>query len=373
MRDSAGKTAGQHVLTRPVAAMRVARSVRRLTRAYAVTLGLAAAGGASFFALDLPLPWMLGAMAATILAALARLPLKAPERMRPWVIAVIGVMLGSGFRTDTFSQLAQWSVSLTAMLTCVAVQAVAVTVYFRWIGKLDPVTALFSAMPGGLVEMMEIGRQNGGDAQTIILAHAVRIVLVIALVAGGFRLVLGLEVSGAAPMGGGTTGPVDLAILVACGVAGGLAGLRFRLPAPTFLGPMLCSAAVHMLGWTSGSPPVWLVVAAQITLGAIVGSRFIGVSLRAVARAFALGLGATVVMLTVTMAFALLLAMPLGQAPAQILLAYAPGGLTEMSLVSLSMGADVAYIATHHLMRVVTLLAIAGSVLAPIAARLGKP
>lgn len=373
MRGTPGKTGRQHPWTRPEEAALRVDPLWRMARAYAATLGLAAAGGALFFALNLPLPWMLGAMAVTILAALARLPLKAPEKVRPWVVAVIGVMLGSGFRTDTFSQLAQWSVSLAGMLTCVAVQAIAVTCYFRWIGKQDPVTALFSAMPGGLVEMMEIGRQNGGDERAIILAHAVRIVLVIALVAGWFRIVLGLEVSGVAPLGDGMTGPVDLAILIACGAAGGLAGLRLRLPAPTFLGPMLCSAAVHMLGWTSGSPPVWLVVAAQIILGAIVGSRFIGVSLRDIARAFALGFGAVVIMLTITMGYARLLALPLGQTPEQILLAYAPGGLTEMSLVSLSMGADVAYVATHHLARVVTLLAIAGTVLAPIAERLRKP
>lgn len=43
-----------------------------------------------------------------------------------------------------------------------------------------------------------------------------------------------------------------------------------------------------------------------------------------------------------------------------------------MSLISLSMGSDVAYIATHHLIRVVTLLAIAGTVLSRVALWLTK-
>lgn len=330
-------------------------------------------GGAVFFVLNLPLPWMLGAMTATLVAAVAKIPLNAPDRLRPWVVAVIGVMLGSGFQPNTFSHMAQWLASLSGLLLCVAVQALAVSLYYRRIGGMDPVTALFASMPGGLVEMMEVGRQQGGNERAIIMAHGVRLVLVIALVAFWFRVVLGYDVSGVAPSGHGETKAVDLLILIACGALGALVGLGLRLPAPTFIGPMLCSAVAHVAGWTAGSPPAGLVILAQIVLGTIVGSRFIGVSLRAVTRAFALGLGATLLMLTLTMAAAQLLSGPLGQAPAQILLAFAPGGLTEMSLVSLAMGADVAYIATHHLVRVITLLAIAGTVLASIARWLKAP
>ena len=60
----------------------------------------------------------------------------------------------------------------------------------------------------------------------------------------------------------------------------------------------------------------------------------------------------------------------IGKSSEQVLLAYAPGGLTEMSLVALSMHADVAFVATHHLFRVVVLLAIASTVLARIARKI---
>ena len=235
---------------------------------------------------------------------------------------------------------------------------------------MDPVTALFSAMPGGLVEMMEIGRQYGGDERVIILAHAARIVLVIALVAFWFRVVLGLDVSGVAPLNGHETGALDIVILVICGVLGAVLGIRLSLPAPTFLGPMILSAVAHMAGLTDGSPPVWLVICSQVVLGAIVGCRFLGIAPVVVLRAFGLSLGATLIMLGIALGFAVLLHGVLGQTEEQVLLAYAPGGLTEMSLVSLSMGADVAYIATHHLVRVITLLALAGSLLGWIAGRM---
>jgi hypothetical protein len=39
-----------------------------------------------------------------------------------------------------------------------------------------------------------------------------------------------------------------------------------------------------------------------------------------------------------------------GQVP--LLLAYSPGGLAEMSLVALSRGIEVAFVAAHHIIRV---------------------
>ena len=161
-----------------------------------ITIAIGSMGGGAFFVLNLPLPWMLGAIFATTLVALAKLPLDSPSQVRPFVVAVIGVMLGSEFEPDTFSQINQWIVSLIGLFTCIALSAfIAQALLRRW-GGMDPVTALFSAMPGGLVEMVEIGRAEGGDDRAIILNHTCRIVLTIAAIAFWFRLVLGLEVVG---------------------------------------------------------------------------------------------------------------------------------------------------------------------------------
>jgi len=44
-----------------------------------------------------------------------------------------------------------------------------------------------------------------------------------------------------------------------------------------------------------------------------------------------------------------------------IWLAFAPGGLAEMTLISLAMGIDVAFVSTHHLIRV-TFMVIAAPI-----------
>ncbi|MEL7133735.1 MAG: AbrB family transcriptional regulator, partial [Pseudomonadota bacterium] len=228
------------------------------------TIALGASGGALFYALNLPLPWMLGAIVITLTGTLAGWNLSGPERARPYVVAIIGVMLGSGFKPDTFDHLDQWAVSLAGLVLCIAVSAFVVQAYLHRIGGQSRVTALFSAMPGGVVEMVEIGRAHGGDEKAIILAHVWRIILVIAAIAFWFRWVLGYEVDGMMPLSPAPNGPLDLLILGLCAVLGSALGLGLKLPAPTFIGPMTLSAAAHMMGITNGSPPLALVIIAQV-------------------------------------------------------------------------------------------------------------
>lgn len=330
-------------------------------------IALGASGGLLFYVLNLPLPWMLGAIVLTLIGTLAGWDLSGPEKARPTVVAIIGVMLGSGFKPDTFDHLDEWAISLLGLVVCVALSAFAAQAFLHRLGGQSRVTALFSAMPGGVVEMVEIGRAHGGDERAIILAHVWRIILVIAAIAFWFRLVLGYQVDGMMPMSADPPGVWDLAVLAACGVVGSALGLGLKLPAPTFICPMVLSAVAHMTGITDGSPPLGLVVMAQVLLGVIVGCRFKGSQPHDVFHALRLAVVATGIMMLVAAATAWGVHLLTGHSIAQLLLAYAPGGLNEMSLVSLAVQADVAFVATHHLFRIVALLALAGTLLARLA------
>jgi uncharacterized membrane protein AbrB (regulator of aidB expression) len=52
----------------------------------------------------------------------------------------------------------------------------------------------------------------------------------------------------------------------------------------------------------------------------------------------------------------------------QVLLAYAPGGLAEMSLIALSLDIDAAYVSTHHILRILFVIGIAPLVFRLLAA-----
>jgi membrane AbrB-like protein len=343
---------------------RSAATRARLLSRIVLALSLGAAGGAVFSFLKLPLPWLLGPMIFNTVAVMARVPVLPPIRLRPYVVVVIGVLLGSGFTPEVIGQVSGWAVSLLFLGLYLIVSGALVVPYYRYIGGFDPVTAYFAGMPGGLNEMMMIGKDMGGDDKAIILAHASRILIVVCIVAVWFRLFLGLDLGNRSGTGTGFTDipAMDFAILTACGILGLLLGRKLRLPAPTLIGPMLLSSIVHATGLVASAPPREMVIVAQIFLGTIMGCRFIGSKPREILRALLLGFGATAIMLAVTGLFALMLYQFFGQSLEQVILAYSPGGLTEMSLVALAMHADVTYVAAHHLLRI-TLVILAAPVI----------
>lgn len=330
----------------------------------AAGLALGTVGGVVFHALALPLPWMLGALFVTMTASVAGLPVQGPARLRPAIVAIIGVLLGSRFTPEVMGQVGEMLVTLAILLVYLVVVAVVVVPFYRYVGRQDWTTAYFAGMPGGLSEMIEFGEARGANVPAIVLAHSLRIVVTIALMALLFRMVLGHDLGAAAMAPGPALGLADAAILTASAVLGALLGTRLRLPAPTFLGPLILSAAVHLAGYTESAPPALLVNAAQVVLGTILGCRFLGIAPVMLARAGLLSLGSTIL----TLALALVAGLAMGRAAGvgldQALLALAPGGLTEMGLIALAIHADVAFVALHHVARILVVL-----VLAPLALR----
>ncbi|MBB4286557.1 AbrB family transcriptional regulator [Roseospira goensis] len=343
---------------------------RRPWGRWGLTLGLGVGGGVVFQALGLPLPWMLGAITATTATAVAGVPLRVPAPLRLTMVSVLGVMLGSAFHPGIVAQMMAWWPSLLGLVGYVLLSTVAVMVYFRWVPRYDPVTAYFSAAPGGLTQMILLGGALGGDDRTIALNHGIRILLVVFTIPTGFAVLAGYERpdGGAAMAAGGSAAMltlVDAAWLLGCAVLGaGLAHI-LRIPAGFMVGPMALSALVHGLGWTASSPPVPLVAAAQVVIGAAIGARFSGVPARAVARVFVGAIGSTAVLLAITLAFAGGLSLVTDLPPRELILAYAPGGVVEMSLISLALGVDVAFVSTHHIVRIMLVV-----LLAPLAFKL---
>ncbi len=325
-------------------------------------LALGTLGGSLFFTLSLPLPWMLGALSLTMVASVAGLPVLGPTRLRPAIVAVIGVLLGARFTPDVVQQAEQAAVTLAILSVYLAAVAVLVVPFYRFIGRQDWTTAYFAGMPGGLSEMIELGEARGADVPAIVLAHSLRIVLTIGLMVLLFRLVLDHDLGGSGRVPSGTgqiPGLFDGAVLTACAVFGSLGGKALRLPAPTFLGPLILSAATHMAGVTEGVPPSLLVNAAQVALGTILGCRFLGIAPRTVLRAGVLSLGATLITLALAGVAALAMQHWAGVSLDQAMLALAPGGLTEMGLIALAIHADVAFVALHHVARILIVIVIA--------------
>ena len=293
-------------------------------------------------------------MFVCLVGAMFGLPIRGPIKLRPLMVMILGVMLGSGFNPAMLDQIGAWAASIGMLVLYVATIGLLAYPYFRKIAGYDPVTAYFSGMPGGLNEMMIVGAEMGGDERKIVLTHATRVLIAVFLIPIWFRLVEGLDMSDRSRFGISIVDspPLDLLILAACIAVGYPVAKFLRLPAKMLVGPMLASAAIHLAGVTDAQPPLEIVNLAQWIIGTVIGCRFVGISRSEILRMIQIGFGATLMMLGVTAAFAVLLGAITDLDPKLVVLAYAPGGLAEMSLVALALGADVAFVATHHVIRI---------------------
>ncbi|MFT5181835.1 MAG: membrane AbrB-like protein [Alphaproteobacteria bacterium] len=332
--------------------------VHRLGRAdlgkFALAITLGTVGGSIFNYLDLPLPWMMGAMFATGMSTLGGVKLKMDSRLRTLMILVLGVLLGGAFSPEILKLIPRWPITLASLAIYVMVATFGTFLYYRFVARFDPRTAFFCAVPGGLNEMIILGEAAGADERQISVSHTTRIFFVVMILPFFFRVFgdLGTTVRTFASGAAGAIGPADIAILTGCAVVGFYTARFLRIPAPHITGPMIFSATVHLAGLTAASPPAIVVAVAQVILGASVGARFAGLTFRDLGRIVRLGGIATAILLAITVLFALALGAIAGFPFASLVLAFSPGGLVEMSLIALTLNIDTAFVATHHIARI---------------------
>ncbi len=327
-----------------------------------LALALGVMGGLVAYYLGLPLPWMLGPMIINTVAAMLRAPVAGPDALRRYVIPIIGVMLGAGVSAALFDQIGAWVVTLMLLPVLLAVAASISYAVYRRIGRYDPVTAFYCAMPGGLNEMLILGGEAGGDERRIALAHAARVLLIIVFVALFFGFFLGVSSGGQGTnrwVGLWDITAFDYLVLGLCAVLGALLGGWARLPAGAVFGPMILSGIAHVTEIVTVAPPSLFVIAAQITIGTIIGTRFVGATLAEIRKDLSLSAVASFLMLVAAVIFAEVIVLASGIPLAQAFLAFSPGGLTEMALLTIAMDQDVTYVSLMHIIRITLVIAIA--------------
>jgi len=335
-----------------------AEDVTPSPRNVAVALAAGSLGGALFAFLGAPLAWMLGAMAATTCLALVGAKTEIYPSAVSIMVALLGVLMGSAFTPDIVKQATGWLPSVLLMVTVMSAFAAGGYMIFRRLGGYDPVTAYFAAVPGGFTEMTLMGTDLGGDAKTIALAHATRILIVVSVIPFYFRGILGLEIPTLpSNLVNIASFPIaDGLILLGSAVIGLYAARWMKLPAPAFLGPMALSALAHATGWTTNAPPLELIAIAQVVVGASIGSRFAGQTWKSARKTIRLASVTTVLMIIAASIIGFGVAETLGQPTEALVLALSPGGLTEMALIALTLGVNTAYVSTIHILRILFVL-----------------
>ena len=310
-------------------------------------------------ALGLPLPFLMGPLllSGTVAMALpARLPegYRFPQWLRLGFIAVIGLMIGAQVTPELFRQIPHLMLSL-ATLTLFTVVAHAFNYnVFRRLGQYDRATAFYAATPGGLFESIAMGEEAGADLTRLTLQQFLRIIFVVTTLPVGMSLWLGEPVGSA----GGMTMARDsvpwqaIPVIALAGIAGLGLGRFLHLPAKQLIGPMALAATLSLTGFYPLDIPQWLVNVAQVVVGTALGMRFTGLSRTLILRGAGLSVISVFGMLILAAFCAEALYLILGEPFETLLISFAPGGVTEMALIALSLQANPALVTLHHIWRI---------------------
>ena len=252
-------------------------------------------GGYIAYYFQLPMPYLVGSLVTTAVYTVTitqyqnrKIPFS--KNARWGFMAVIGAMIGASIDQTLFDLLPQLWLSILGVLVYVPLIQFLGFQFFRHIGGYDLPTATFAAMPGGLIESVEMGVQAGGDFRILSVQHFSRIIMVVLIVPFAFFIWSGETVGSAAgqQISELAWGPEDVVLIIGLAVVGVLIGKFLRLPVYHIIGPLLLSSMFHALGFIDISSPDWLLSVSQLVIGVGLGTAFSGITPKILARTFGL-------------------------------------------------------------------------------------
>ena len=326
------------------------------TRSRSLTLILAGAGTLAFWALDLPLPFLFGPMAACLIAALSNVPIKGFGQVSVAARTILGVAVGASITPDLFHQLPQMAMSVALVPVFIALIGIIGVPFFRHVWGFDGPTAYYAAMPGGLQDMVIFGTEAGGDPRALSLIHATRVLIIVTLAPAFLTLVYGARLTN--PIGAPVTElPVgEMALMAAAALIGWKGGERIGLFGASILGPMIVPAALSLSDLIHSRPPAEAILAAQFFIGCGIGVHFLGVTWGELTRVVLAGIAYVLVLAVLAAGFTGLVTWAGLGNPVEAFLAFAPGGQAEMTVLAIVTGADLGFVITHHLTRIVLVI-----------------
>ncbi len=324
----------------------------------AICIIIALVGGVLAATLNIPLPYMLGAIAASMSAAMIGVPVERPSMAIVTPMRVtLGVLLGSTITPELFDRIHSVAATIAVVPIFVILAALIGTVYYERVAGYSREEAYFCALPGGLHIMTLYAEERGVDIRRVALAHALRITFVVVLTTIVTSTIVDLPTVSveSVTVHADELSLTDYAVLTLTGLVGWAIGRATGLAGALMVVPMLCTAAGNIIGIISARPPVELVIAAQTILGANIGARFVGEKVNVLITAMRHAFGHVSLMLCLAASLALLLNQFFDLPLLTGMLSFAPGGMSEIGLIALALGLDVGFVATIQLCRLMSI------------------
>ena len=333
--------------------------------AYLTTFVIAGVGVSVFFGLNLPLPWLLGPIFACLTAALIGVPMRGIKPVNDAMRTILGVAVGATFTPALLLTMTGYWPTLLMIPIMVACIGLIGVPYFQRVWGFDFATSYYASMPGGLQDMLVFGEEAGGDVRALSLIHATRVLVIVVALPFLLTTIWNADLGNPPGAPAASVAPPQLALMVLCALVGWRLAKRIGMFGASIIGPMIIAGSASLAGILEHRPPAEAIWAAQFFIGMTVGVKYAGVTMPEIRRDLAAGFGFCGILIVLTFLFAEAIFLFDLAPPMEAILAFAPGGQAELTVLALIVGADLGFVVAHHVLRLV--IVILG---APLAAKL---
>lgn len=331
-------------------------------------------GGFLLSLTGLPVGWMIGTLlVATSLSILRpkfmQLPSKKNGLPKYWLYigqGILGIELGQKLNSSvlyTFQE--NWLTIILMLLLSIIFSLLSGIILWKY-SQLDMLTSFFSTAPGGLSAIPGIAEEVGANTGVVSIIQAMRVFLVILTIPVIIFFLVGD--SGNYTPSVVTTditkldiGQIPVTILfVFIAWIGYYLGEFLKFPAPWLIGSLVSIAAIKLVstGLIGYDLVAWwpqsLIIVSQILIGASIGSRFHINMFRGLSKTLLVSFSCIMGLIVFVFACAYAVSVITDITFLTVGLAFAPGGIAEMTTTALVLNGDATFVVAVQVLRIVT-------------------
>ena len=340
---------------------------------------LSGAGGFLLSLTGLSIGWMIGTLiTATVLSFTRPKFLSIPNNKagipKYWLYigqCILGIELGQKMNTTVlFTFRDNWLAISIMLLLSISFSLLAGFILWKY-SNLNMLTSFFATAPGGMSTMPGIADEVGANTGVVSIIQTVRVFLVIltipVLLSSWFSNQVNTEFSNTISSETISLEPNQLLmtiILVFVAVVGYFLGKYLKFPAPWLIGSMVSVAIFKsfsplffghdLLAWW----PQELIIFSQIFIGASIGSRFIKSMFIGIKKTLIISSLCTIGLIFSMLVCAYIVSTITGLTFITSALAFAPGGVAEMTTTAVVLKGDPTFVVAVQVLRIIAVCVI---------------
>ncbi|MCE4965983.1 aminopeptidase [Staphylococcus chromogenes] len=320
------------------------------------------------YSLHIMLPWMFGPIIASIIVVrVFKLEVKWPWILSELGLILLGVQIGSGFTVSVLNDIKNEWFSIILVTILLLGLALLVSIGFRRIAHVNTETALLSVIPGALSQMLVMAEENKkADILIVSLTQTSRIIFVVILVPL-ISLVFRQDTNSTLQVHQNLTEILKLQDIIILII--GIALIYFLMAFIHFPTKMLLAPIVVLIIWNLITQRTFtldypIIAVAQMIYMIRVGIQIAHLIERMKGR-IALAIAFQNILLILGTFLMVLCLHFINKASInELFLSAAPGGMSQIVLVALETGGDVAMISSYHIFRIFFILFIIAPLIA---------